>query len=73
MDEELEMATLVNLFTELGCPSESLNVTYLALEVPSNVNYLPVKQKLEIMEKDEVIGYAETALSQNHQYKDIPF
>jgi hypothetical protein len=72
-DDELEMATLIKLFDEMACPSERLSDSYLALEIPSNVDYMPVKRKLEQMEKDEVIGYAETCLSEKHQYKDIPF
>jgi hypothetical protein len=73
MDDELEITTLIKLFEEMGCPSEGLNDSYLALEIPANVDYIPVKQKLEQMEKDEVIGYAESCLAEGHQYKDIQF
>ncbi|ASU33506.1 DUF4265 domain-containing protein [Mucilaginibacter xinganensis] len=71
MDEELEMERLINLFEEMDCPSEGFNERYLALEIPANVDYIPVKRMLDQMEKDEVIGYAETCLSVNHQYKDF--
>jgi len=73
MDDELEMDTLTKLFIEATCPCERLSESYLAVEIPANVDYIPVKLKLDQMEKDEVIGYAETCLSENHQYKDFHF
>jgi len=73
MDDELEMLTLIKMFEEMGCPSEGLNKKYLALEIPFNVDYLPIKRILDQMESDENIGYAETCLSDNHRYKDIEF
>ncbi len=72
-DDELEVITLIKLFSELGCPSEGLNDRYLAVEIPSDIDYLPIKNRLEIMENDEVISYAESCLSENHQYKDLDF
>lgn len=73
VDEELEMERLISIFEGLDCPSEGLNESYLALEIPANVDYMPIKQMLDQMEKDEVISYAETCLSENHQYKDFHF
>jgi len=71
MDEELEIETLIKLFEELGCPSEGLNNRYLAVEIPADVDYLPIKHKLQIMEEDEVMSYAETCLAANHDYRNF--
>jgi len=71
MDDELEMPTLTKILVELGCSYEGMNDKYLALEIPADVDYVPVKRILDQMETDENIGYAETCLSNNHRYKDI--
>ncbi|HEY8929316.1 MAG TPA: DUF4265 domain-containing protein [Mucilaginibacter sp.] len=73
IDDELEIMTLIKMFEEMGCPSEGLNNKYLALEIPADVDYVPIKRCLDQMEADENIGYAETCLSQRHQYKDAQF
>ena len=71
MDDELEMPTLTKILVELGCSYERMNDKYFALEIPADVDYVPVKRILDQMETDENIGYAETCLSNNHRYKDI--
>ncbi|MDO3644769.1 DUF4265 domain-containing protein [Mucilaginibacter sp. L3T2-6] len=70
-DDELELQTVYNLFTGLGCPCEGINGNYLAIEIPADMDYLPIKERLELMEQDEVIGYAETCLARGHRYKDM--
>lgn len=57
-----------NIFSELGCVSERLNDRYFAMEVPSRIDYAPIKHKLEGLEKEGVIGYAEPCLSDTHRY-----
>ncbi len=37
------------------------------MEIPYNLNYKPIKEELEMLENDEIIGYAEPYLSQKHQ------
>jgi len=70
-DEELELQTVFNLFTGLGCPCEGLNGNFLAVEIPAAMDYMPIKERLELMEQDEVISYAETCLARGHNYKDL--
>lgn len=71
IDEELDLQTVFDLFTSLGCPCEGKDDNYLAIEIPADMDYLPIKERLELMEQDEVIGYAETCLSSNHSYRDF--
>lgn len=70
-DEELELQTVFDLFTGLGCPCEGKDDNYLAIEIPADMDYLPIKERLEFMEQDEVIGYAETCLARGHDYRDM--
>jgi hypothetical protein len=70
-DEELEVETVLNLFTRLGCRCRGKNSHYVAVEIPADMNYLPIKERLELMEQDEVISYAETCLARGHNYTDL--
>lgn len=70
-DEELELETVFNLFTGLGCRCEGINGNYLAVEIPAGMDYLPIKERLELMEHDEIISYAETCLARGHNYTDL--
>jgi hypothetical protein len=68
MDKDLDINAVREIFKEMGCESEGYSAGYFALEIPSNIDYIPVKKKLDEMEKHEIIGYAETCLSQKHSY-----
>jgi len=70
-DEELEVETVFNLFTSLGCRCRTKNSNYVAVEIPADMDYLPIKERLELMEQDEVISYAETCLARRHNYTDL--
>lgn len=68
MDKSVEINSVRDIFKEMGCVSERVNAGYFAMEVPSNVDYKPIKQKLDELENKEIIGYAESCLSKQHQY-----
>jgi hypothetical protein len=68
MDDKLSVDAIRVMFDELGCDSEKIN-NYFALEVPAYVDYQPVKKRLDELENDRMIDYAESCLSENHQYK----
>jgi len=73
MDNEQDINNIRKLFEEMGCVSEKMNARYFALEIPAAIDYFAVKKKLDELEKDEIIGYAESCLSDKHQYKNISF
>jgi hypothetical protein len=52
----------------LGCVSERVNDGYFSMEIPANTKYKPIKEKLDELENKEVIGYAESCLSNQHRY-----
>ena len=68
MDDNHEINAIRKIFEDLNCPSERYSNKYFALEIPFDVNYLPMKSKLDEMEKTEIISYAETSLSEIHYY-----
>ena len=51
----------------MKCPSERYNDKYFALEIPFDVDYKIIKLKLNELERDGIIDYAETSLSEKHQ------
>lgn len=68
LNKAWEINNVRDLFADLGCVSERANDAYFAMEVPSNIDYAPIKRKLEQLEKDRVISYAEPCLSALHRY-----
>lgn len=73
MDDAHSVTDICRIFEEFGCNWEGMNDKYFAIEIPANVDYIPVKRKLDELQKDEIIGYAESCLSEKHQYKNISF
>jgi len=71
MDNGHDVNSIKSIFEEMGCQSESLSKKYFVMEVPADVDYSQVKEKLDELQKDNIIGYAESFLSDNHQYKNV--
>jgi hypothetical protein len=63
-----EVDTICGIFENMGCRSAQLNPKYLALEVPAELDYFPVKLRLDKLAKDGIIGYAESCLSGKHKF-----
>ncbi|WP_423736891.1 DUF4265 domain-containing protein [Chitinophaga caseinilytica] len=64
-DRELEIR---EIFREMGCESEGTAGGYFVLEVPFDMDYTAIKQKLEALRNDQIIDYAESCLSNLHKY-----
>jgi hypothetical protein len=73
MDEAYAIETVREIFTDMGCLSAELNHKYFALTIPAAVDYFPVKRKLDELEKQGALDYAESGLSAKHEYKTISF
>jgi len=67
MDKTMDINNIRDLFKELGCVSEGATDKYFSMEIPSSVDYKIIKEKLDSLEMQEIIGYAELCLSINHQ------
>ncbi len=68
MDEFTEINSICDIFKEFGCVSERLNKGYFAMGILADINYQPIKEKLAELENKEIISYAESCLSSQHQY-----
>jgi hypothetical protein len=68
LDKSSNLSDLVTELQQMGCLIERMNDRYLAVEVPKEIAYHPIKTKLEELEKTELIGYEESCLSSCHSY-----
>ena len=67
MDKSKDINQIRDIFQELGCVSEKVNEGYFSMEIPSTVNYKNIKKKLDELEMQETIGYAEPCLADGHR------
>lgn len=52
----------------LGCISEKYDEGYFVVEIPAEIDYKPIKQKLDELQTVGIIDYAEPCLSYKHSY-----
>ncbi len=67
MDKSKDINQIRDLFKEFGCVSEKINEGYFSMEIPSAVDYKNIKKKLDELETQETIGYAEPCLANGHK------
>jgi hypothetical protein len=72
LDDEYDVDAIRQLFEEMSCRSEKIN-NYFALDIPGEIDYIPVKRRLDELENEEIIDYEESGLSGRHEYRDISF
>lgn len=70
--ENFDKEILRNELLELGCESEGMNDKYFVAEIPKDIDYNMIKEKLDSYENSKTIEYAEPILSTKHQ-DDISF
>lgn len=67
MDKTTVTNDIRDIFNNLGCSSEKFKEGYFVIDVPSNVSYKAIKQKLDNLEQSGIIDYAEPCLSDTHK------
>lgn len=67
LDQTKKTNDIRDLFKGLGCVSEKVNGSYFSMEIPMQLDYNPIKQKLDELKQKEVIGYTESCLSEKHK------
>jgi hypothetical protein len=67
IDKLKDINSIRKTFEKLGCDSEKVNVGYFSMEIPALVDYRLIKQKLDELEQNEIIGYAEPCLADQHR------
>ena len=73
MDDMYNIDDTCNIFMQMECRTAQLNFRYFAVEIPAGVDYFPIKRRLDELAKEGVLDYAESGLSEKHQYKNISF
>jgi hypothetical protein len=69
MDEETDINEIRDMFNTLSVESEKLGDKYFVINVPADIDYKPIKEKLKELQKKEILDYAEPCLSENHWYE----
>ena len=69
LDKSIKANEIRKIFSELGCISEKQSEKYFAMEIPYNKEYSLIRQKLIELEENKIISYAESVLSETHQYE----
>lgn len=67
IDKLKDINSIREIFEKLGCDSEKVNDSYFSMEIPALVDYRLIKQKLDELEQNEIIGYAEPCLAEQHR------
>lgn len=67
VDKSKDINLIRKIFEELGSVSEKVNNGYFSMEIPVLVNYKFIKQKLDDLEQNEIIGYVEPCLADQHR------
>lgn len=68
IDQGREEALIRGIFRDMGCRAEGSNTGYFVLAIPEDIDYIPIKLKLEQLTANGVLDYAESCLANNHQY-----
>ena len=68
MNKEILTNDVRQIFEHLGCVSEKFHEGYFSMEVPGEINYKPIKNKLKELKHAGIIEYAEPCLSSLHRY-----
>lgn len=67
IDKAKDINSIREIFEKLGCVSEKVNEGYFSMEIPASVDYKIIKQELDDLEFNEIIGYAEPCLADQHR------
>ena len=66
-DEGTDTNEIRKQFMKMGCKSEKSIEGYFSMEIPLDLDYGPVRKKLDELEHKKVIAYGEPCLSEKHK------
>ncbi len=66
LDTSINTDRIREIFRGLGCNTEKQMERYFAIDVPVNIDYSSIKQKLTVLEVNGAISFAEACLSEQH-------
>ena len=68
LDKSVVTNDIREVFNSLGCTSEKFSEGYFVIEILSDMNYEPIKNKLIELQNKGILDYAEPVLSEQHQF-----
>lgn len=68
LDNSKDLDQIRDVFKKLGCVSEKLNDRFFSMLIPSVIDYKNIKMKLDELNTEGTIGYAEPCLADGHRY-----
>lgn len=69
--EGYDIESVQKIFWEMDCPSEQINDCYFAMTIPDECDYAPIQEKLEALEEEGILNYAEPCLSEEHTAQKV--
>jgi hypothetical protein len=73
LDDEQSLDAVAAIFETGGSFTQKLNDRYFALSLPADIEYQPIKSRLDQLENEKILDYSESWLSEKHQYKKVQF
>lgn len=69
--DNYDITQVQKIFAKLNCPSEQINEAYFAMAIPIECDYAIIQEKLESLEAEEILNYAEPCLSEEHTAQKV--
>lgn len=68
MGQDADTNMIREIFNALNCESEKFDEGYFVINVPAELSYLPIRDKLSDLQNQGIVDFAESCLSENHNY-----
>ena len=68
INKTVETEEIRRILKSLGCESEKFAEGYFVVEISKDLDYKVIREKLQDLQNQGIIDYAESCLSENHRY-----
>lgn len=68
LDKSVETNDIRDIFNSMECQSEIFKEGYFVIEILADKDYKPIRTKLQELQDNGILDYAEPVLSEKHQY-----
>jgi len=66
MDEQQDVEEIRKIFNNMACETEKFKGSFFSMEVSAEIDYKPIRLKLQDMMENGILEYAESCLSDLH-------
>lgn len=67
LDKTVETEQIRQILRAFGCESEKFAEGYFVVNIPADTDYIPICKKLQDLQNQGIIQYAESCLSERHR------